>query len=241
MGSPPPSAPAFCSSCGAALSSGARFCHRCGTPVAGSGPTSRRERTAWIAAGSAILLTLLVVFWRGGAFRPTVPDMGNAGNSDVAGGAPGLAGRAPDISRMTPRERFDRLYERIIRASESGDTVTLAQFGPMALGAYAQLDSVNTDARYHAGMLDVVLGDFPGAKALADTILAEAPGHLFGYMLRGEAADRQNDAAALTRSYRDFLGHYDREMTLGRIEYTEHRPILDDFKTRAQASLPRGP
>jgi hypothetical protein len=177
--------------------------------------------------------------WRIGAFRPTVPDMANSCNIDAQPATPGLAGRAPDISSMSPRQRFDRLFERVIRASESGDSVTLVQFAPMALGAYAQLDTINTDARYHAAMIELALGDFGAARALADTIEAEAPGHLFGYIVRGEAADRQNDAALLTRSYRDFLDHYDREMRSGRIEYTEHQPILDDFRTRAKASLGR--
>jgi hypothetical protein len=48
-----------------------------------------------------------------------------------------------------------------------------------------------------------------------------------------------NDTAALEQSYRRFLDHYDREIRAGRIEYTEHRPILDDFSTRAKASLGR--
>ena len=202
-------------------------------------PGGNGERRAWIVAGVTVLVALLAILWRGGAFHPAAPpDMGNVGN---VGAAPstGLAGRAPDISSMSPRERFDRLFERVIRASESGDSVTVLQFAPMALGAYAQLDAVDADARYHAAMIDLAVGDFPGAVALADSIIAGAPGHLFGYLIRGEAADRQNNAAALTASYKDFLDHYDAEMRAGRAEYTEHRPALDDFRTRARASLGR--
>jgi hypothetical protein len=182
---------------------------------------------------------LLAILWRGGAFRPAAtPDMGNVGNVGTAPSA-GLAGRAPDISTMSPRERFDRLFERVIRASEAGDSATVLRFAPMALGAYAQLDAADADARYHAAMIDLAVGDFPGAEALADTILAGAPGHLFAYLIRGESADRQNDTTALTRSYREFLDHYDAEMRAGRVEYAEHRPALDDFRTRARASLGR--
>ena len=39
------------------------------------------------------------------------------------------------------------------------------------------------------------VGDFPGALALADTILARTPGHLFGYIVRGTAAGFQGDSA----------------------------------------------
>jgi hypothetical protein len=236
-----PAAGGDCQVCHATLSPGARFCHRCGAPVppVAGGRGGNRERTAWIVAGIAALVALLAILWRGGAFHPAAPpDMGNVGNVGAAPSA-GLAGRAPDISSMSPRERFDRLFERVIRASEAGDSLTVLQFAPMALGAYAQLDAVDTDARYHAAMIDLAVGDLPGAVALADTILAGAPGHLFAYLIRGESADRRNDTAALTRSYRDFLDHYDAEMRSGRVEYAEHRPALDDFRTRARASLGR--
>jgi hypothetical protein len=162
--------------------------------------------------------------------------MANPGNAGVAGAAPGLSGRAPDISAMSPEERFDRLFDRVVRAGENGDTLTVRQFAPMALGAYAMLDSSSSDLRFHAALIQLAVGDFPGALALADTILAQAPGHLFGYLIRGEAADRQNKVEALNRSYRDFLAHYDAELRSGRKEYAEHKPVLDDFRIRAEAS-----
>lgn len=227
-----------CTACGAPLSPGARFCHRCGAPASSGAPSGGRERTAWIVAGVAVMVALLLMVWKIGGARPTVPDMGNAGNID-AGRGTAPAGQAPDISSMTPRERFDRLYDRIMQAAEKGDSQTVAQFAPMALGAYELLDTVNADARYHAAMIHLTLGDFPGTLALADTILAGAPGHLFAYIIRGESADRQNDTALLNRSYREFLDHFDSEIKAGRIEYQEHRPILDDFRTRAKASLGR--
>ena len=239
----------FCSHCGApaergaclacktGLSPGARFCHRCGVPAGAVAATARRERTAWIIAGTAVLLALLVVVWRAGGARPTVPDMGNAGN--IGGGGALPVGRAPDISALSPRQRFDRLYERVVRAAEAGDSLTVVQFAPMALGAYALLDTVNADARYHAAMIQLAVGDVAAALALADTIEANAPEHLFADIVRGEAADRRNDTAGLTRAYQSFLDHYSREMRAGRIEYDEHRPILDDFSTRAKASLGR--
>lgn len=225
-----------CLACKARLSPGARFCHRCGVPAGPVAAPARRERTAWVIAGTAVLLALLVVVWRAGGARPTVPDMGNAGN--IGGGALPV-GRAPDISALSPRQRFDRLYERVVRAAEAGDTITVVQFAPMALGAYALLDTVNADARYHAAMIQLAGGDAAAALALADTIEANAPEHLFAEIVRGEVADRRNDTAGLARAYQRFLDHYGREMQAGRIEYEEHRPILNDFSTRAKASLGR--
>ena len=38
----------------------------------------------------------------------------------------GPAGTPPDISNMSPKERYDRLYNRVMRAAESGDQATVA-------------------------------------------------------------------------------------------------------------------
>jgi hypothetical protein len=179
----------------------------------------------------------LALLWRAGSFRPSAPaEMGNVGN---VGAATGLSGPAPDISSLSAEERFERLFNRVARASENGDTLTVQQFSPMALGAYAMLDSTTNDLRFHAALIELAVGNFAGAVALADSILANAPGHLFGYLIRGEAADRQNQSAALSRSYADFLANYAAEMRAGRKEYAEHKPVLDDFRVRAEASAGR--
>jgi len=220
-----------CPSCGSPLSAGARFCHKCGT-AQGTGSrgqgTGARERVAWIVAGLGLALAVLAFLWRGN--RPPAPDMGSAG------AATGLSTRAPDISAMSPEERFFRLWDRIERAAAAGDTATIIQFAPMALGAYAMLDSVDNDQRFHAALIDLATGDFPAALARADTMLITVPGHLFAYLIRGEVADRRNDVAALGRTYRDFLARYDAELASGKTEYTEHRPLLDDFRVRARAT-----
>jgi hypothetical protein len=175
----------------------------------------------------------VVVLWRGGALRPApAPEMANPGSE--AGGA----GRPPDISNMSPEERFERLWDRVMRASEAGDTGTVARFSPMALGAYSMLPSADADQRFHAALLHLAIEDYPAASALADTILSQSPGHLFGYVIRGDVADRENKLKPLNQAYRDFLSHYDAELKSGRPEYTDHKPLLDSFRTRAQASTP---
>jgi hypothetical protein len=163
---------------------------------------------------------------------PVTPDMANTG---AAGGtfAPGGGGPAPDISQMTPRQRFDRLFNRIMQAAEQGDSAQVVRFTPMALGAYAQLDTTDADARYHAAVLRLQVGDAAGAAALADTILAQSPGHLFGYLIRGTAARLTNDTAARAQAEHDFLAHYNAEMAAARIEYREHGPVVEEFKNEA--------
>jgi hypothetical protein len=135
---------------------------------------------------------------------------------------------------MSPREQFDRLFNRIMQAAERGDSAEVERFTPMALGAYHQLDVLDIDARYHAAVLWLQTGGFAPAAAVADTILAESPGHLFGYLIRGTAARFQNDTASQTRAQRDFLAHYQAEMAAKRVEYLEHKPVLDEFRREAE-------
>jgi hypothetical protein len=150
-----------------------------------------------------------------------------AGNADPAGESP------PDLSTMSPRERFNRLYNRIMRGAEAGDEATVSRFTPMALMAYAQLDTIDADARFHAALLRVHTGDAAAARALGDTVLQQSPGHLFGYVILGTVARWQKDDTALRKAYSGFLQHYDAEMKVGREEYKEHATSLNDFHQAA--------
>jgi len=163
---------------------------------------------------------------------PQVPDMANAGAA--LGDATLQAGPAPDISQLSPREQFDRLYNRIMQATEQGDAAQAQRFTPMALGAYAQLDTIDADARYHAAVIRLQSGDLAGAHALADTILGQSPDHLLGYLVRGTAAGLADDPGARTQAEREFLRRFDREMAAGRPEYREHAPVIESFKKEAE-------
>ena len=230
-----------CAACRAALSPQARFCHRCGRPAAAGAISAARpgvparERIAWLVAGLLCLSLIAGIVFKvmREAQAPVTPDMANPGAQAPRDDA-APTGPAPDISRMTPRERFDRLFNRVMQAAERGDTAQVDRFTPMALGAYTQLDSINADARYHAAVLRMQVGDFSGALALADTILGRTPGHLFAYVVRGTVAGFQGDSAAARRAARDFLSHYDAELKAGRLEYREHEPALGDFKQQAE-------
>ena len=97
----------------------------------------------------------------------------------------------------------------------------------------AQLDTTDANARYHAALLEVHTGDVDASRALADTILAQNPGHLFGYIIRGTVARFRKDQPELKRAYAGFLKRYDAEMKAARPEYAEHRTSLDDFRKAA--------
>jgi hypothetical protein len=166
------------------------------------------------------------------ARAPQVPDMSNAG---VAAGDTALrVGPAPGISQLSPRERFDRLYNRIMQAAEQSDTAQVRRFTPMALGAYAQLDTFDADARYHAAVIRLQSGDLAGAHALADTILEQSPNNLLGHLVRGTAAGLAGDPGAEAQAEREFLRLFDREMAAGRPEYRDHAPVIESFKREAE-------
>lgn len=224
---------AACAGCGSPLAAGVRFCPSCGRAAA-AGPEPRSgDRTPWIIAGAALaglLAVLLLMLMRSAPQSPAGAPVAEADFGPMAAGSP------PDISAMSPRERFDRLYNRVMQAAQSGDEATVTRFTPMALLAYAQLDTLDADARYHAALLEVHTGDVAGPAAQADTIMKQVPGHLFGYVIQGTVARWQKNDKALEQAYAGFLSHYDAELRAGRVEYEEHRASLDEFRKAALAA-----
>lgn len=228
-----PRGPRNCSACGTMLPATGRFCSHCGRPTGassarGSSVSTRTDRTPWLLAAGALvglLAALLVMLLR----EKSAP----AATSDEVAAQAEEPAAPPDISNMSPQERFNRLYNRVMTAAQSGDEATVSRFTPMALMAYAQLDSLDADARYHAALLEIHTGNIPGPSALADTILAQHPGHLFGYVIRGTVARWQKDEKALKAAYAEFLQHYDAEMKAERPEYADHKRSLDEFHSAA--------
>jgi hypothetical protein len=230
--------PAACAGCGAALSDSARFCSSCGRPRAQSPGRSSDERTPWLVAGAALaglLAVLLVLLSRDAGPAVAASAVATAARTPVE-----EAGAPPDISNLAPRERFDRLYNRVMRAEQSGDDATVARFTPMALLAFAQLDTLDADARYHAALLQMHTGDVAGPAAQADTILRQNPRHLFGYVIRGILARWTRDDRAMAKAYAGFLQHVEAELAAGRPEYEEHRSSIEQFRQAAVAATAAG-
>jgi hypothetical protein len=226
-----------CPSCAATLHG--PFCSECGAAVNPAAPADKRVPLPYVIGGAAVLLlgVLFMVRSRNDASTPaTLPAPAAAAPqvSGTTGLEPGPSGTPPDLSAMTPVERFDRLFDRVMRASEGGDTATLVSFAPMALAAFGMLASPDADARFHAGLIRIASGDLAGAKSLADSIAAEQPAHLFGILLKGRIAEQALDAVSLKAAYRDFLVAYPAEMAAQRPEYPGHQAILDRFLKAAR-------
>lgn len=226
-----PAPRAACRACATPLSPGAAWCHRCGTRA----PAADPHRGLWIAAIAASLLFTGFIAWKASRFNSAPPPaMANAGNAAAGAGRASAGGAAAvDLASMTPRERFDRLFARVMTAAEQGDTAQALQFAPMALLAYGQLDSVDQDARFHAALVQAQTGDWAAATATADSMLARTPDHLLALLVLEAAAERRGDAAGAAELRRRFLAAEQRELTAGRQEYTDHRDALDDFRARA--------
>jgi len=192
-----------CAACGAQLSRGVKFCHRCGTPAgqdAGRDERSFSSALPWgVAATALVALVALVAGQRFGrsASADAAPTQ-TAAIPDRPGGQP------PDLSSMTPADAAARLYDRVMSLHERGRADSVQMFAPMAIQAYEMIGKLNLDQRYDMGRIAAVAGDQDVARAQADTILAEHPNHLLGLILAGNAARIRKDAAA-ERSYHDQL------------------------------------
>lgn len=134
---------------------------------------------------------------------------------------------------MTPAERANRLFNRVMILAEAGKGDSVRFFLPMAIGAYTQLPVLDADARYHMGLLQLAGGDTEGALAQADTIQRLVPTHLFIYVLRAHAHQQGGNTQQERRAYADFLRHEPAELAKNRPEYTDHRDALNSFKAEA--------
>lgn len=218
--------PSACPKCGTEAPAGAAYCARCGSALrAGPGDGARKApglATRLILVGVAALVAVaagVLLLRRASAPPPPTVPAATAG--------------VPDISQLTPEERFDRLYRRVMQASRSGDTMA-TRLAPMALGAFEMLDSATADQRYHAALIKLHLGDAAGARAFGDSILARDSSHLLGYVARGMAFRWERDTARLKPVYEAFRRHAAAELARGRPEYTEHGMILQEFRQAAE-------
>jgi hypothetical protein len=208
-----------CGQCGAAVTPGARFCHVCATPVGPGTPSGGGGGApAWLPWGIAGAVALVLIV--GGLVM-----LGRDESPSAPTGAAAPGSGITDISQMSPRERANRLFERVMGASDRGDTAEVRFFAPMALQAFEMIGPLDHDARYDIGLIQIAAGDAAAARVQADSILAAVPSHLFGWHLRAEAAQAEGDAAALARANRAFLEHYASEMALDRPEYAIHTNV----------------
>jgi hypothetical protein len=213
-----------CHACGAQLSANVRFCHKCGAAVASAQAAGWRVGLPWGVAGAALGALVTVVAMRVGGASPR--------DVTTMGGPVGV--RLPDISQMSPEDRATRLFDRVMMLAQAGKQDSVAFFLPMAISSYEQLPALDSDARYHVGLLRLAGGDAAGALAQADTIQKAVPTHLFAYVLRAHAFQQQGNPQGERRAYADFLKSEAAEMARNRPEYGDHQNALTAFREEAR-------
>jgi len=227
-----PLAGAQCAACQTALTPGAKFCHRCGTPATATAADSRvalpQDRGLGSAlpwAVAAIALVALIALVAAQRFSRATPSTAIA-SADAPAAAQGNP--APvDISQMSPEERAERLYDRVMSLNERGKRDSVQFFAPMAMQAYVMLGALNADQRYDLGRIAAVSGATDIAKAQSDTILASQPQHLLGLMLAADVAAQSGDRTAETAYLRRFVAAAPSERAKQLPEYRQHVAEID--------------
>ena len=125
---------------------------------------------------------------------------------------------------MSPRERADRLFNRVMSYQERGVTDSVQFFADMGIRAYQMLASLDADARYDMGRIAEVAGNAALAKAQSDSILRESPTHLLGLTLGARTARLTGDESAARA--------YDRRLLAA--EATERRKDLPEYERHAR-------
>lgn len=175
-----------------------------------------------MVAGVALLALAAVV-----GVRVFERDSGGTPSGAVAP-QPGMGAEQPgaravtDISQLSPQERADRLYNRVMLLASQGKTDSVAFFAPMAVQAYQMLGPLNDDQHYDVGRIAAIAGDARVAGAHADSILARSPGHLLGLILATNAAELRGDAAAAAGYRRRLLAAEQAETARNLPEYERH-------------------
>jgi len=252
--------PASCTDCGTELTPGARFCQNCGKP-SGAQPVERTEvgqpsagrsvsnSLPWIVA--AIALVTLLAFLAGNAFNSrrgssldapqnALPQAGLDGRGPTADAPAEGAVRGPDISQLSPQERADRLFNRVMLLNSQGKTDSVLFFAPMAISAYQMLSPMNSDQRYDLGRIAEVAGALPLARAQADTILLENPKHLLGLILASRIASLDKRTADQKGFDSRLVSAYQAESARKLPEYDRHEDDIDNALAEARRSSVTG-
>jgi tetratricopeptide (TPR) repeat protein len=240
-----PASGRFCPQCGVAidaqcrecqnpLPAGARFCNQCGVSVSAQAAPARSRQPAlpWAVAGVAVAVLAAMTI------LPRISgDEADAAPIAQQAAAPAGDPSAVDLASMTPRERADRLFNRVMQGMSSGDTTQLGFFAGMAIQAYGMVPERDADLHYHLGELYRLTGDAGSARAQADTILAADPQHLFGLYGAARAEELRGDAGAAKGLFQRFLDAYPAQVARNLPEYQEHSQGMPAMRAAAQQAV----
>jgi hypothetical protein len=253
----------FCNQCGAELHTGAKFCNQCGASVgagggsggtpgapparsSGAGGVLAEHRAAaaatlgganlpWWIAGAALFGLILVIGWSVvHSQSPTAQQPGEVAPAAGAAGNAAMGASTIDLSKMTPQEAADRLFNHVMTDLANGDTTDALNFQPMAVQAYQVAEPLDLDELFHLSLLEG-LRDPETALATAKRILATDPDHLLGLGAAAQWSLALGDTTATLSYYKHFLKVYDAQVAKKLPEYEAHKEYLAEVKPEAQA------
>lgn len=225
-----------CPSCGAVVLPEASFCQACGvslTERSGAGRWLSGKVVAVVAGivglSAAVVLGVVIVSEEDRApsdsFTPPPPAFQQPATLP--------SGDPPDLSQLTPRQMADRLFNRVMIASERGNRSEALDFVPMAVQAYSNLPALDRDAHYHLSLIHNVAGDRAEVEQHLAALRDGAPNHLLALVLEHRLARKAGDQASAGRIRAAFDAAYDAEIAIGRPEYREHRNVIEGFRAAA--------
>ena len=202
-------------------------------PLSATGPRHRAP-VALLYGGAALLV--LIAFVGGNIIGRRAEPASTAAD---APGVPLTSGAmqaglptAPDISAMSPEERANRLFNRVMLYSEQGKLDSARFFAPMAIQAYEMIGVRDAHEQYDIGVISAAVGDVARARAEADTILAAHPKHLLGLVLAARAAELARDSAAAALFTKRLVAAAPTERASALKEYGEHARDIDDDRSK---------
>lgn len=250
---------ARCAACGHRLAPDALYCGGCGRPVAPRPRKPTRAYLPWIfsALALAAFAVALAIFVQNQS-RPRGADGLITGGlpqapreagqvlpapdgGQVPGSASGSAGGMPsaaEIAAMSPRQAADRLFDRSMTERETGDTAGARFFADMAVQAYGRVpvSELDADARFHLGLLRLLLDDPAAARREADAVLEREPANLYGLVLSVRAAEAAGDPAQVRRARERLQAAVASGESPDREPYAPHRSFLERELERLEGS-----
>lgn len=193
----------------------------------------------WILTGVALVIVIALVLYQASRAATDGPPAdaaaGPMGGGAPMGGAPMGArpmggGGGPsgvNLGAMSPEERADRLFNRVMTYASSGKPDSAAIFAPMALQAFEMMGQLNVHGRYDVGLVAMVARELPKAKAQADTILKQNPNDLLGLTLAMRVAEAAKNSTAARDFGKRLIAAEAPEKKTGREEYTAHGADID--------------
>jgi tetratricopeptide (TPR) repeat protein len=213
-----------CPGCGTRVDATDRFCRQCGAPLTAGTKANGGMRGLIGLRGFGLAILALAVFYAvlqyggGGSKESEQMPAQRISISEIGSGGPAVS--------ANPRLAADQLFNQALTAFESGDSAGAKQLIPMALAEYRGLADLDLDGRYHVALLELAASQPLAALAQADTMLGQAPNHLFGLLVAARAHDLLGQSDQAADYYQLFLNAYRPDVAASRQEYLDHGRVL---------------